>query len=97
MADATETTIDADAAGFARRATLTGMGLVSEGIGTLKLLGGEVLDVTETASTQTLDAVDRIAEDLAGPFAELVKVPTAALRATVGAGSAATRTVLQAA
>ena len=83
--------IDAPGSGLSGRVLLSGVGLMAEGMGVVKLAGREALSVADAMAFGSLDAIDGLCGDFAGPLANLVKVPLGVLRATYELGSAGTR------
>lgn len=88
------TTRDLTESGVTGRTLLSGVALASEGWGVVKLAGGELLDVADAAMYSTLDVLDDLADELAGPLVSMAKAPTTITRAAYLAGSSGTRRVL---
>lgn len=96
MVDVTtpEPLIDDSPTGFSGRAAFTGIALAAEGVNMLKHAGNEALEVAESTATTTLEVLDGLADDFAGPLATLAKAPTAVFRAAYQAGTDSGRRLL---
>jgi hypothetical protein len=85
---------DGDPTGITGRAAFTVVALAAEGVNMLKYTGNEALEVAESTTTTTLEVLDGLADDFAGPLASLAKAPTVVLRAAYQAGAESGRRLL---
>lgn len=86
--------VEVEPAGLSSRTLMTGVGLAAEGVGALKVAGGELLDVIDATTLRTLDVADGLVTDWAGPLVELARAPVAVARAAYEAGRTGARRTL---
>lgn len=84
----------ADETGLSSRTLMTGVGLAAEGVGTLKVVGTELLDVVDAAALRSFDVADGLVTDWAGPLVELARAPVTVARAAYEAGRTGARRTL---
>lgn len=80
--------------GLTSRTLITGLGLATEGVSVLKVVGTEVLDVVDTTTRRALDVADEMVTELGGPLVDLARAPVTVARAAHDATVAGTRRLL---